>query len=156
MNAAAGSALNPPQRKTLSRGQSIGLMVVCTLIAAVSQILIKMGASALGISLSPLMGAIRKHDLVMALSLLVRAVFAVLTNVPLVAGYGLYGIMTVLFVYALRDQELSILFPIISLSYVWVAGLSVWAFHDQLNVPRIAGIAIIIAGVFVLGKDGHK
>ncbi len=113
----------------------IGLMLVCTVLAGISQILIKMGANQLGPHASPII---------------------MLKCVPLMGGYAIYGIMTVLFIYLLRDGELSVLFPLISLSYVWVAGLSVWAFHDQLNAPRIAGIAIIIAGVFVLGKDAHK
>jgi len=132
---AADTTALPSGKKPMSKNAALGLMLICTVLSAIGQILIKMGANTLGAHASPL---------------------AMLSNVPLVAGYGLYGIMTVLFIFALRDQELSILFPIISLSYVWVAGLSVWAFHDHLNAPRVAGIAIIIAGVFVLGKEGHK
>jgi drug/metabolite transporter (DMT)-like permease len=79
-----------------------------------------------------------------------------LTNLPLVEGYSLYGLMTLLFIYALRDEELSFVYPIISLTYVWVTGLSVWFFHEAVNGFKAAGVAAIVAGVFVLGKDARK
>ena len=48
-----------------------------------------------------------------------------ITSVPLFCGYFLYGLGAVLFTLALRDGELSVLYPVISLTYVWVAILSV-------------------------------
>jgi drug/metabolite transporter (DMT)-like permease len=106
----------------------------CTLLGAAGQVLIKTGANALS----------RSHP------------WAMLTNVPLISGYTLYGLMTVLFIYALRDEELSFVYPIISLTYVWVTGLSFWLFHEALNPFKILGVVIIVAGVGVLGKDGRK
>jgi drug/metabolite transporter (DMT)-like permease len=64
--------------------------------------------------------------------------------------------MTVLFVFALRHEELSILYPIISLTYVWVAGLSTVFFGESLGWLRTLGIVAIVLGVAVLGKDGRK
>src|SRR5258708_1639592 len=80
----------------LSRRQSMAAVFCCTLFGAVAQILIKTGATALTSS-SPL---------------------AMLTNPPVLLGYSLYGFSTVLLVVALKDQELSILYPVISLTYV--------------------------------------
>lgn len=123
-----------PARKPLSRQQSVALVFACTLLGAAGQILIKFGANALT----------RSHP------------WAMLTNVPLLTGYSLYGLMTLLFVYALRDEELSFVYPIISLTYVWVTALSVWFFHDTVNPFKVLGVAAIVAGVFVLGKDARK
>jgi multidrug transporter EmrE-like cation transporter len=120
--------------KPLSRRQAVGLVFLCTLLGAAGQILIKYGAVALR-GADPL---------------------AMLTNVSLMAGYSLYGLMTVLFIFALRDEELSILYPIISLTYVWVAMLSVYYFKETLNAYKLVGISVIVAGVAVLGKDGRK
>ena len=43
---------------------------------------------------------------------------------------------------------------------VWVALLSAWIFGDRINAWKVAGIAIIILGVALLGrasmKDGYK
>ena len=48
------------------------------------------------------------------------------------------------------------LYPLISLSYVWVAVLSVVVFGEIMNPYKIAGIVVIMAGVGVLGMGAHK
>ncbi len=80
---------------------------------------------------------------------------AMLSNVPLMIGYSLYGISTVLLVIALREGELSLLYPVIALTYVWVCILSVLVFHEYLNPLRIAGVIVIVLGVAILGKGGR-
>ncbi len=79
-----------------------------------------------------------------------------LTSLPLLGGYCLYGMNTVLMVFALRDGELSILYPIIALTYVWVTILSVIFFHESLNIFKVSGIAVVVAGVAVLGRRGEQ
>jgi multidrug transporter EmrE-like cation transporter len=71
---------------------------------------------------------------------------------PLLGGYALYGLSTVLLVLSLRKAELSLMYPIIALTYVWVMGLSALVFNESLNAFKIAGVAIIMAGVAVLGR----
>ena len=79
-----------------------------------------------------------------------------LTSVPLLSGYALYGLNTVLMVFALRDGELSILYPIIALTYVWVTILSVIFFHESMNPFKLAGVAVVVIGVGVLGSGGQS
>jgi multidrug transporter EmrE-like cation transporter len=79
----------------------------------------------------------------------------IVTNLPLLGGLSLYGISTVLLVLALREGELSLLYPVIALTYVWVTLLSLVVFHDRVNPIKLAGIAIIVVGVAVLGR-GQK
>ena len=114
--------------------QSIALVFGCTIFGAAAQILIKTGANMLTGG-NPLL---------------------MLTNVPLMAGYGLYGISTVLLVLALRDGELSILYPVISLTYVWVTFLSLIFFKESMNPYKLLGVLIIVVGVAVLGRDKKK
>jgi drug/metabolite transporter (DMT)-like permease len=57
---------------------------------------------------------------------------------------------------ALKHGELSVLYPLISLSYVWVAIAAVVLFHESMNPSKIAGICIIMAGVAVLGRGAHR
>ena len=114
-----------------SRRRVILMMVGCTLLGAAGQILMKQGANTLGASNSPLV------------MLLTPSIFF---------GYVLYGLMTLLFVFALQHEELSILYPVISLTYVWVAGLSAVFFGESLSVLRILGVLIIVLGVTVLGR----
>ncbi len=117
-----------------SRKQCVALVAACTVFGALAQVLIKSGANVLTTT-NPM---------------------DMLTNVPLVGGYSLYGLSTILLVLALRDGELSILYPVISLTYVWVAILSFIIFHESLNPIKLAGICTIVVGVGVLGRNNHK
>ena len=117
------------------RRQAIAMVFGCTILAAAGQILMKLGANSLTHTTSPL---------------------AMLTNPPVFVGYVLYGLMTVLFVFAVRDEELSLLYPIISLTYVWVTALSAVFFRESMNPARLLGIATIVLGVCVLGRDGKR
>jgi multidrug transporter EmrE-like cation transporter len=114
--------------------QSIALVLLCTVFGAVAQILIKNGANGLE-SANPL---------------------AMITNTWLITGYSLYGISTVLLVLALRDGELSILYPVFALTYVWVTLLSFYYFRESINPMKIAGITVIVAGVAVIGRTEPK
>jgi multidrug transporter EmrE-like cation transporter len=119
-----------PEHKPFTKSQSIALVFVCTILGAAAQILMKIGSTRM------------EHFEIMQ----------VLTNLPLFVGYALYGINTVLLMFALRDGELSKLYPIIALTYVWVTILSMYFFDEKLTFWKGAGIAIIVAGVSVLGK----
>ena len=69
-----------------------------------------------------------------------------ITNYPLVAGYTLYGINTLMLVLALREGELSMLYPIIALTYVWVTLLSYLVLKEPPNFYKNLGIATIVRG----------
>ena len=78
------------------------------------------------------------------------------TNLPLFLGYCLYGVFAGLLVYALRYGELSILYPVIALTYVWVSIISVVMFHESMNLMKVVGVILIVTGVAVLGRGGAK
>jgi drug/metabolite transporter (DMT)-like permease len=118
------------------RRRSIFLVLMCTVFGAGAQMLIKAGASSL-----PHVSGVLPNLIAMAM------------NTRLLAGYSLYGISTVLLIIALRHGELSLLYPVIALTYVWVAILSVLVFHEYMNPMRLAGVAVIVAGVAVLGQE---
>ena len=107
------------------------MVAAATVVCAAAQILMKLGAD---------------------YSRLHPGLFGLITDVPLVAGYALYALMTVLIVVAFKDGELSVLYPIISLSYVWVTALSYFVFHDSLNPWKMTGLGFILAGVAVIGR----
>jgi drug/metabolite transporter (DMT)-like permease len=118
------------------RRLAIYIVLACTLLVAIGQYLIKLGANHLS------------HA-----GLLATAI-GIFTIPELFAGYCLYAVFTVMFVYALRYGELSILYPLIALGYVWVTITAVVAFHETMNPLKIIGLAVIICGVAVLGWGG--
>jgi multidrug transporter EmrE-like cation transporter len=107
----------------------LALVFGCTILGAAAQMLMKTGAN---------------HTAQ-------AGVMAMIVNLPLLAGYALYGLSTLLLVLALREGELSLLYPVIALTYVWVTVLSVVIFHDRLNPFKLIGIVIVVTGVAVLG-----
>jgi drug/metabolite transporter (DMT)-like permease len=125
-----------PSKGLSARQRSILLVLMCTVFGAAAQMLIKTGANAL-----PHVSGLMPNILAMAV------------DGPLVIGYSLYGISTVLLIIALRDGELSMLYPVIALTYVWVAGLSVVVFHEYLNPLRLVGVIVIVTGVAILGRE---
>lgn len=118
------------------RRQAVWIILAGTFLVAVAQLLIKAGANRLGHT--DLMGTL----------------LGIFTIPPLFAGYCLYAIFAAMMIYALRHGELSVLFPLISLGFVWVAILSVLVFHEAMNPLKAVGIAIIVLGVAVLGRGG--
>jgi len=119
-------------RHTAAR--SIGLVLLCTVIGAAAQILMRHGANYLtGASLSGL-----------------------LTNWSLLAGYACLAANTLLLVLALREGELSVLYPIIALTYVWVTILSPLFFGDVINAFKIIGVALIVLGVSLIGAGSRS
>lgn len=113
--------------------QSVILVFCCTLVGAAAQVFLKLGSTTLE-KVSPIQ---------------------MLMNPSLLLGYSLYGISTGLLILALRRGQLSILYPIISLTYVWVTLLSLLVFKESLNVFKAVGLAVVIAGVAVLGRDSR-
>jgi multidrug transporter EmrE-like cation transporter len=116
------------------RRRGAALVFCCTLLGAAAQILLKTGAN----------------------QLVHPTVLGIITNLSLIGGLSLYGVSTVLLVLALRDGELSLLYPVIALTYVWVTILSFVVFHDRANPIKLIGIAIIVLGVAVLGRGPRK
>ena len=125
----AGIVLDPAKQR-----RSLMLVFLCTIIGAAAQMFIKTGANNLS------------HPG------FVGAVLGMLTNPMLFTGYALYGFNTLLLAVALRESELSILYPVIALTYVWVSILSVALLHESMNLLKTAGVVMIVLGVAVLGR----
>jgi drug/metabolite transporter (DMT)-like permease len=122
------------QHKPFTRPQSVILVFICTVFGAAAQVLMKIGGAKIH-GIDPI------H---------------LLMDLPLLAGYAFYGLNTLMLMVALRDGELSKLYPIIALTYVWVNILSYFFFHEIMNVWKVSGILAIMAGVSVLGQSSKK
>jgi drug/metabolite transporter (DMT)-like permease len=126
--------MDPAKAKKLATA----LVCLCTGIGAAAQMLMKAGAEA------------QSHD--SALHMLM----AIFRTPVLFAGFSLYGLSAALLVIALKYGELSILYPVIALTYVWVTGLSVAIYNESLNPMKLLGLAAVVIGVAVLGRSGKK
>lgn len=107
---------------------AIGLVISATLIGAFGPILLKK-ASAKRLS----------------------KLGSLVTNYHLFGGVALYAIGTILFIPALKGGDLSVLYPFVSLSYIWVSLLSIKFLGERMNKFKWLGIALIIIGVSFIG-----
>ncbi|HMD50783.1 MAG TPA: EamA family transporter [Bryobacteraceae bacterium] len=121
------------------RREAVFIILAGTFLVAVAQMLIKSGADRLAQS---------------GQTGLIGTAIGILTIPPLFAGYALYAVFAVMMIYSLKHGEMSVLFPLISLGFVWVAILSVFILHEAMSPLKGAGIAIIVAGVAILGRGG--
>lgn len=114
--------------------QAILLALFCTLFTSAGQLMWKMGVGRL--------------DFTHLLTFL---------NVPFILGFVFYGIGAALMLMALKKGELSLVYPLIATSYVWVGLLSPYFFpNDTMNAWKLAGIAVILISVSLLGWGSSK
>ena len=112
---------------------AFGLVLFCTVLTSTAQIFYKLGANKLEFNL-----------------------ISLIINYHLMIGMLIYGVGAVLLLTALKGGELSVLYPVIATSYVWVSLLSAHFFNDPLNFYKWAGIITIIIGISFIGLGSKK
>jgi drug/metabolite transporter (DMT)-like permease len=127
--------------RTAMRGIILALALVSIAMSAVAQVLFKAGMSA-----APVRAALAAGGAP-------RVIRAVALNPGVLGGLALYGLGTVLWLAVLSRAELSQAYPFVGLSFVLTAVFGVVLFHDALSVSRIAGIAAIVVGVYLVGQS---
>jgi drug/metabolite transporter (DMT)-like permease len=121
-------------------GMMLLLILASVGLGAVAQVLMKLGMTA-----APMREAL-------ATGAAAPVVLAVLTSPGVIGGLFLYGIATVLWLGVLSRMELSQAFPFVGLSFVLAAVLGYFVFAEAVSATRVAGIALIVAGVVLVGR----
>ena len=74
-------------------------------------------------------------------------------NPPIVIGLACYGISVVFWILALSRVDVSIAYPMLSIGYI-VSALAGWLlFAEALSAARVAGIGVIIVGVWLVARS---
>ena len=116
------------QFKMATQLWAIGLVILATLIGAFGPILLKKASA-------------RKLSKISSL----------IKNYYLFAGISLYAMGTIMFIPALKGGDLSILYPFVSVTYIWVSLLSVRFLGEKMNKYKWFGVTLIILGVTFIG-----
>ena len=111
-----------------TRPLAIVLMILTTLFTSSAQVLYKFSSAKISLS-----------------------IVALLSNYYLIGGILLYAFGAVLMLLAFKGGDVSILYPIIATSYIWVAIMSWIFFSDVFNIFKYIAIILIVAGVSVIG-----
>jgi multidrug transporter EmrE-like cation transporter len=122
------------------KGPQFALVLTGVLLNAIAQLLLKAGAGSLANI------ELRASN---AAAIAGRLIF----NVPIIAGLGCYALSVVVWILALARVEVSVAYPMLSLGYVVNALAAWWLFNESLNGARLAGIGIILVGVWLVARS---
>jgi len=112
---------------------AIGLIVFTTLLTSSAQILYKKGVGTLDFG----------------------NLLSILSNYYILGGLFLYVIGAALMIISFRGGEVSVLYPIIATSYIWVSFLSVYFLNEIMNIQKWLGVIIIFVGVTFVGVGSN-
>lgn len=112
--------------------KAIMLVITCTILTSIGQILFKYSTARMD------------------------SFYAIITNIPLILGLIIYLMASVLLIVALRSGHLSVLYPFVALSFVWVTLLSIFLFNEHVATHNWLGIIAIIIGVSLIGMGSSK
>lgn len=76
------------------------------------------------------------------------AVMPILFNPYILGGLVIYALATVIWLYILSQAELSLVYPLQSLSYVAAAFIAMFVFNEHLPFTRWIGIGFIVLGAY--------
>jgi drug/metabolite transporter (DMT)-like permease len=81
-----------------------------------------------------------------------EAVKSGIANLHIWGGLFCYGFSLLLWFYVLSKMELSRAYPLVSLGYVFTLVLGYFLLNEAITPAKIAGISLIVTGVFVLTR----
>lgn len=119
---------------------SFSLLMTGVLLNAGAQLLLKTGTNSVGVF------AFSSENLV-------PVGWKLATEPHIIGGVGCYVISVMVWIMALSRVEVSIAYPMLSIGYV-VNALAAWyLFGEAVTLTRLAGIGIIIIGVYVVARS---
>ena len=107
---------------------AMGLVILASIIGSMGPILFKKGSAK---SLTKISSLVKNYNLM--------------------GGFALYGVGTILFIPALKGGELSVLYPLVALTYIWVSLFSKKFLKEEMNKFKWLGVLVIIIGVTFIG-----
>lgn len=111
---------------------SIVFFLIAALLGALGQYLYKSGADEVG-----------------------GAALDYVTSPRILGGVVCYVAVMVLFVAAFRKGgALTVLYPIYASTFVWAAVIAWWAYGTAIRPVHVAGMVLLVAGMFLMGKKG--
>ena len=114
----------------MDKSKAMIIIILCTLLTSLGQLLIKFG--------------VNKLDF--------KDLFTIFSY-ELTGGILVYGLAAVLFIGVLRKVDLSLVYPIIGTSFIWVTILSYFFLQESVNIFKISGIALVVFGVALIGRS---
>ena len=118
----------------------LGLVLVSILLNSMGQLLFKSGMNQIGVfDFSP--------------ANLLHLIGKIATNTSLISGLFIYFLSTAIWFLVLSRAEISFVYPLISISYLFTALGGYFFLHEAVSLTRLLGILIIITGVVLVCRS---
>ncbi len=91
-------------------------------------------------------------DLVPDSSVILKA-WNLFTSPFVLLGLLLYGVGTVLWLFALKQIDLSLAYPFVGMSFIMVFCLGVFFLNEPFNVNRLIGTVVIVSGLLFMARS---
>ena len=79
--------------------------------------------------------------------------FGLVLEPRILAGAACYAVSLIVWILALSKTPVSVAYPMVSLGFALNAGLAWWLLGESVTPLRMAGIGIIIVGVFLVARS---
>jgi len=112
------------------------LVLICVTIGVFGQLAMKMGMNTIGF--------ITLRDIFSS------KIFSIIFQKYVFIGIMLYVLSTLIWLVVLSQEELSFVYPLISIAYIITAILSKFLFNESLTMFRFFGILLICGGVYLI------
>lgn len=119
-------------KKIKTSFKTILLVIICTLFTSTGQIFWKIGSAS------------------------INNITSFIMNPLLIIGFICYGLGAGLLIIAMKYGELSVVYPFIALSFIWVNIASIFLFNETISLINTAGILGIIIGISMIGYGSGK
>lgn len=119
---------------------SFSLVMTGVLLNAAAQLLLKAGTNAIGAF------EFASHNVA-------PVGWKIATQPYILGGIGCYVVSVVVWILALSRVEVSLAYPMLSIGYVVNAIAAWYLFGEAVTAARLAGIGIIVLGVFIVSRS---
>jgi multidrug transporter EmrE-like cation transporter len=119
---------------------SFSLVMTGVLLNAAAQLLLKSGTNAIGTF------EFAAHNVI-------PVGWKIATQPHILSGIGCYVVSVVVWILALSRAEVSVAYPMLSIGYVVNAVAAWYLFGEAVTPARLAGIGIIVLGVFIVARS---
>lgn len=79
-------------------------------------------------------------------------VFGFLSSPFVIGGLSLYACGTIFWLFALRQMDLSLAYPFVSISFILVTLSGIFILGEPVAPARLVGLGFIITGLFVMAS----
>ena len=133
-----------PTSKKGNLAMLIALILLSVTLAAVAQLSLKHGMNAVNDDLAPSRFGVDA-----------RSLRALIATPAIYAGLFLFGLSALVWLVVLSRASLSFAYPFAALTYVLILLFDLFILDQRVPPLRWAGVAFIVAGIFLISRTPH-